>query len=313
MGQLGAVVSNAGCCCCTRGAALPAGGSALLWLLLGCLLTAAAATAGFLALRPHARRHATVAAAAELASWDQASLQALLQDSFPAWVGAKPVSPCHRDSSPPESVIRIPRLGMRLPRSLQPSPLPWTAAPPSHLACLLLPRLPPCPQLADPEMMRQPEWTNKALATVCPHLCSAASRQAAAGGQLERQFNSSAVWRPRFLANAYVHLQGVHLGPVPPRLTAVKAVQPPNGSGGPQELSFDCSFAWRSAMDVKLLVSLLPEQAAEAARRRGWLRRLVTLVSRAVVVKARAVPCCAVLCWVELPAGHALRHALIPL
>lgn len=95
MGQLGAVVSNAGCCCCTRGAALPAGGSALLWLLLGCLLTAAAATAGFLALRAHARRHATVAAAAELASWDQASLQALLQDSFPAWVGAKPVSPCH--------------------------------------------------------------------------------------------------------------------------------------------------------------------------------------------------------------------------
>ncbi|KAL4458584.1 hypothetical protein ABPG75_013449 [Micractinium tetrahymenae] len=135
------------------------------------------------------------------------------------------------------------------------------------------------------------------------------ARQAAAGGRLEAQLNSTAVWRPRFLVGAYVQLRGVDLGPSPPHIVAVKPLKPPSGAGSSdtaaevfgsgssgasfsggavgvqEELSFDCSFAWSSRMEVKLLFSLLPEQQAELQHRLGWLRQVWNLLKQAIVVK----------------------------
>lgn len=56
-------------------------------------------------------------------------------------------------------------------------------------------------------MVRQPEWLNGALRALWPHVGSAVSRQAAAGGRLEQELNTTAVWRPRFLTGAYVHVR----------------------------------------------------------------------------------------------------------
>ncbi|PRW33926.1 kinesin K39 [Chlorella sorokiniana] len=107
------------------------------------------------------------------------------------------------------------------------------------------------------------------------------SRQAAAGGRLEEQLNSSAVWRPRFLTGAYIHLRGVYLGHAAPRVTSVKVVPPADGGspasgsfGVREDLSLDCSFAWSSRMEVKLLCSLLPEQQAQLQRGHGLLRQI---------------------------------------
>lgn len=145
-------------------------------------------------------------------------------------------------------------------------------------------------QLADPQMVRQPEWLNATLLALWPHISilgellssrrraamvglhlpaaaahihsdtitltcttrAAAERLATRSHQLDELLNSSQVWRPRWLGSSRVVVQGVSLGHTPPRITAIKAVAQREGNYAVQrQLALDCAFAWSSDLEGK--------------------------------------------------------------